>query len=120
LSYTSFRYDDIRLNRSSMTGEDTLRVTVRLSNTGKRFGEEVVQMYIRDDVGSVTRPVMELKGFHKVGLNAGDSREVEFVITQDCLTFTDHAMQHRAEPGTFTIMIGPHSAQVQSRTITLH
>ena len=120
LSYTSFRYDDIRLNRSSMTGEDTLRVTVRLSNTGKRFGEEVVQMYIRDDVGSVTRPVMELKGFHKVGLNAGDSREVEFVITQDCLTFTDHAMQHRAEPGTFTIMIGPHSAQVQSRTFTLH
>lgn len=119
LSYTSFRYDDIRLSRNSMTREDTLRVTVRLSNTGKRFGEEVVQMYIRDNVGSVTRPIMELKGFHKVGLEAGDSRDVEFVITQDCLKFTDHAMQYRVEPGTFTVMIGPHSAQVQSRTFTL-
>jgi beta-glucosidase len=92
---------------------------VRVRNAGKRAGEEVVQLYIRDDVASVTRPVMELKGFRKIPLTPGQSREVDFVITPDHLAFYDQTMQYRVEPGTFTIMVGPHSAQVQSRILTV-
>jgi beta-glucosidase len=119
LSYTTFAYEDLRLSAATMNATDTARVTVRVRNTGQRSGEEVVQMYIRDDVASVTRPVMELKGFQKISLKAGEFRDVTFSITPDHLAFYDVTMQHRVEPGTFTIMVGPHSAQVQSRTLTV-
>jgi len=119
LSYTAFAYDNVRLSASAIAATDSVRVTVRVSNTGKRFGEEVVQLYTRDDVASVTRPVMELKGFRKIALKPGESREVEFLVTPDLLAFYDQAMHYRVEPGTFTIMVGPHSAEVQSRTLTV-
>jgi beta-glucosidase len=117
LSYTTFAYEDMRLSKDAMTVADTLRVVVRIRNTGARFGEEVVQLYVRDDVASVTRPVMELKGFRKVGLRPGESRDVEFHVTPGLLSMYDASMQYRPEPGTFTIMAGPHSAQLLSRTL---
>ncbi|MBP1656635.1 MAG: beta-glucosidase [Bacteroidetes bacterium] len=119
LSYTTFAYDDLRLSAATISTTDSVHVTVRVRNAGKRAGEEVVQLYIRDDVASVTRPVMELKGFRKIPLTPGQSREVDFVITPDHLAFYDQTMQYRVEPGTFTIMVGPHSAQVQSRILTV-
>ncbi len=119
LGYTTFAYDDLRLSAAAISATDSVHVSVRVRNTGKRPGEEVVQLYIRDDVASVTRPVMELKGFRKIALAPGESREVDFVITPDHLAFYDQSMQYRVEPGTFTIMVGPHSAQVQSRILTV-
>lgn len=113
LSYTSFSYSDVKLSASQLKGEQKLKATVTVTNTGKYSGKEVVQLYIRDLVGSVTRPVSELKGFQKIELNAGESREVTFEIGTDLLKFYNYDLKHVWEPGEFEIMIGGNSRDVK-------
>lgn len=119
LSYTDFTYGDVRLSASEMTEGDTLTATVQLTNNGKREGTEVVQLYIRDLVGSTTRPVQELKGFERVTLKAGESREVSFKIDAELLKFYNYDLQYVCEPGDFVVMIGGSSDQVHKANFVL-
>ena len=119
LSYTTFNYSPVTLSSSEMTQDGEIKATVTLTNTGNCEGTEVVQLYIRDLVGSVTRPVKELKGFERVTLKAGESREVAFTINQDLLKFYNGEIKYVCEPGEFEVMIGTNSADVQSAKFTL-
>lgn len=112
LSYTSFRYSDIRLEREQIKAGESVRVYAKITNTGLRDGEEVVQMYIRDRLASVARPVLELKGFERIWLKAGESRDIVFTITPDMLQMLNEKMQTVIEPGDFRIMIGASSRQL--------
>ncbi len=120
LSYTTFSYSDITLNQSSMNINGEITATVTVANTGKRDGAEVVQLYIRDLVGSVTRPVKELKGFEKIFLKAGEARQVSFKITSDMLKFYNYNLDFVCEPGDFEVMIGTDSRNVNKALFTLH
>lgn len=113
LSYTTFEYSEVRLSASTLKGAQTLKATVTIRNIGGRDGKEIAQLYIRDLVGSNTRPVKELKGFQKIFLKAGESREVTFTITPEDLKFYNHELQYDWEPGDFQIMIGPDSRKVK-------
>ena len=107
LSYTTFSISNLRLSKSSMTADDSLRVTVTVKNTGKRAGAEIVQLYIHDDKSSVDRPYKELKGFAKVSLQPGETKDVTMTIGKDALSFYDEAAgAWKAEPGTFTAFVG--------------
>ena len=107
LSYTSFKLSDLRLSSPSLTSADSLTVTVTVRNTGRRAGAETVQLYIHDDQCSVDRPVKELKGFAKVALQPGESKDVKIVIGRQALSFYDEKQgAWRAEPGTFTALVG--------------
>jgi len=117
LSYTNFAYSDITLNTKELTGNQTLKASVTVTNTGKYAGEEVVQLYISDPVASVTRAVEELKHFKKISLQPGESREVSFDITTDDLKFYNDELKYIWEPGEFIIHIGTNSADVHSATI---
>ncbi len=109
LSYTTFQYGDIRLNKDSIRQSDELVASVTVSNTGNYDGAEVVQLYIQDVVGSVTRPVKELKGFQKVFLKKGETKTVQFVLTEEDLRFYNADLAFVSEPGEFKLMIGPNS-----------
>ena len=111
LSYTTFFYTDLELSNDTLHMNDTLRISVEVTNTGNYSGEEVVQLYIRDHFGSVTRPVKELKGFQKIKLTAGETKTVTFLLTSAQLAFYDDRMQYRAEPGDFSVMVGTSSAE---------
>ena len=113
LSYTTFEYADLDIDKEKISMDEELTVSLEVRNTGSRAGEEVVQLYIHDQVGSVTRPVKELKGFQKIALEAGQSQEVRFVITPQDLAFYTRDMSFRPEPGRFTLMVGPHSSELQ-------
>jgi beta-glucosidase len=113
LSYTSFAYSDLSMNTDKISFSDTLNVSVVVKNTGKISGEEVVQLYIRDLVGSIIRPVKELKGFKKIKLEPGESKIVEFSITAGDLAFYNSQNIFRAEPGHFQIFIGPNSEDLK-------
>jgi beta-glucosidase len=113
LSYTSFSYSDIKLSSTSLKGNQTLTASVTVTNTGKYDGKEVVQLYIRDVVGSVTRPVKELKGFQKIDLKAGESKTVTFSITTNDLKFYNYELKNDWEAGEFQIMIGGNSRDVK-------
>jgi beta-glucosidase len=113
LSYTNFSYSNIEVNTTSLKGNQILAATVTVTNTGKYDGKEVVQLYIRDIVGSVTRPVKELKGFQKIELKAGESKRVSFGITPEDLKFYNYDLKYDWEPGDFEIMIGPNSRDVK-------
>jgi beta-glucosidase len=119
LSYTTFTYSPVELSSPGLTMTDGVTVSVVVKNTGTRAGEEVVQLYVRDLVGSVTRPVKELKGFQKIYLEAGASKKVEFRITSDDLRFYTAQMRFRAEPGDFDVFIGGNSDVSESARITL-
>jgi beta-glucosidase len=112
LSYTTFRYDDLRLSDTVIHPGDKIDVSVRIANTGKFDGQEIVQLYIQDLVGSVTRPVKELKAFRKVFIKAGESDVVHFSISADDLKFYDINMDYVAEPGDFKVMVGTNSRDV--------
>ena len=114
LSYTTFRFSDITLNRSSIGMDNELVASVTVTNTGDRAGSEVVQLYIRDLVGSVTRPVKELKGFEKIYLQPNESRTVRFTIAPEMLKFYNADLKFVAEPGDFDVMIGPDSRNVKT------
>ncbi len=119
LSYTTFQYSDIALTAPTLTQNGSATAVVTVTNTGNRDGAEVVQLYIRDLVGSITRPVMELKGFEKIFLRAGESKTVSFKITPELLRFYDYDLNHVAEPGDFILMIGGSSQAVKSAKLTL-
>ena len=109
LSYTSFSYSPVTLSADRMDQNGSIKASVTVTNTGSVAGKEVIQMYIRDLVGSSTRPVRELKGFEKILLQPGESRTVEFTVDVEMLKFYDADMQYVAEPGTFRVFIGPDS-----------
>ena len=91
-----------------------MKVSVTVTNTGKRAGDEIVQLYIRDLVSSVTRPIMELKDFRRISLRPGESKTVEFVITPDKLSFLDLNMKSIVEPGWFDLMVGTSSVKYET------
>jgi beta-glucosidase len=119
LSYTSFAFSNLRLDRNTIAPNESTQVLVDVTNTGDRRGDEVVQMYIRDVVSSVTRPVKELKGFRRVTLDPGETQTVALPITPDRLAFYDIDMVYRVEPGEFRIMVGSSSRDADLQTITL-
>jgi beta-glucosidase len=119
LSYTTFKIEDVRLAKKSIARDGSTRVMARLTNTGDREGSEVVQMYIRDKVSSVTRPVKELKGFERITLQPGESRDVAFDITPDHLAFYDIDMKYVVEPGEFDIMVGNSSRDSDLQSVLL-
>lgn len=113
LSYTTFEYSDLKVASAQIGPSGQAEVSVIVKNTGKRAGDEIVQLYIRDVVSSVTRPVMELKDFKRVPLAPGESKTVSFTITPDKLSFLDLNMQRVVEPGAFEIMVGTSSVKFQ-------
>ena len=119
LSYTTFAYSDIKLSTKELTEKGELKASVRVTNTGNVAGEEVVQCYVRDLVGSVTRPVKELKGFEKIALKMGESKVVTFTITPDMLAFHRADMSYGTEPGDYKLFIGTNSRDVKETGFTL-
>lgn len=119
LSYTEFTYSDIRLNSSTLSQGGEITATVTVTNSGNRSGKEVVQLYIRDIVGSITRPVKELKAFEKIELHPGESKTLSFRITPDMLKFYDYDLNYVSEPGEFSLMIGGNSRDVKTVGFTL-
>lgn len=120
LSYTQFEYSDLRLERNTIKSTDSVWVQCEIKNAGNYDGAEVVQLYIRDQLASLARPVMELKGFQKIFLKKGDSARVRFLITPQLLEMLDAAMQPVVEPGEFRIMIGASSNDLRLKgTITV-
>ena len=114
LSYTTFEYSNLKISPTPIGPAGQAKVSVTVTNTGKRAGDEVVQLYIRDLVSSVTRPVMELKDFKRISLAAGESKSIEFTITPDKLSFLDLNMRNVVEPGWFDIMVGTSSVKYQT------
>ncbi|MCU0419660.1 MAG: beta-glucosidase BglX [Cyclobacteriaceae bacterium] len=119
LSYTTFVYGDVQLSAAETIASDSITATIEVANTGTYDGAEVVQLYIRDVVASVTRPVKELKGFQKVFLKAGERKTVTFAITARELSFYNANLQWVAEPGQFEVQIGSHSQEVKKAVFTL-
>jgi beta-glucosidase len=119
LSYTTFEYSKPSLNKQTIRFGETLEVRVDVENTGERAGEEVVQLYVRDMVGSVTRPVKELKGFEKIFLKPGESKTVVFEIDHEDLAFYTKSMEYKAEPGDFKVFTGTSSEDLKSANFEL-
>ena len=118
LSYTQFSYGELKLSDTTLKANQTLKASIDVTNSGSRDGKEVVQLYIRDVVGSTTRPVKELKGFQKVELKAGETKTVSFNIRQEDLKFYNYDLKYDWEPGEFVIMIGGNSRDVKSGSVT--
>lgn len=119
LSYTTFEYSDIQLSSKDLTEKGELKASVTVKNAGSRDGEEVVQCYVRDLVGSITRPVKELKGFEKIALKAGESKTVTFSITPDMLAFHRLDMSFGTEPGEYKLYVGGNSRDVKETSFKL-
>jgi beta-glucosidase len=119
LSYANFNFGDLSLSSATLKPGETLTVSTTVSNTGKFAGVETVQLYIRDLVGSITRPVKELKGFQKVELKPGEPRTVSFKLTEDDLRFYNADLKYAAEPGDFKVFVGPNSRDVKEAAFKL-
>lgn len=119
LSYTTFSYSAVKLSAANMRSGQTLTASVTVTNTGSREGKEVVQLYLRDVVGSNTRPLKELKGFRKISLKPGESRVISFTIGVNDLKFWNNELKWIAEPGEFRVMIGGNSRDVKEAAFTL-
>jgi beta-glucosidase len=113
LSYTTFSYSDIKLDKTTINADGKLNATVTITNTGKLAGQETAELYIRDMIGSVTRPLKELKGYQKVFLQPGESKTISFTIGTDDLKFYDINMKYTYEPGDFKLFIGTSSQDVK-------
>jgi beta-glucosidase len=113
LSYTSFKYSDLKISRSSLNTAEATQVQFTLTNTGKVAGEEVAQLYLRDLVASVARPLKELKDFQKVSLKPGESRTLTFTIDKDKLAFYNAKLEWAAEPGDFNVLVGSASDDIR-------
>lgn len=120
LSYTTFSYSNITLSNTNISAGQTLKATVTVTNTGKTKGKEVVQLYTRQLVGSITRPVKELKGFQKIELKAGESKQVSFAISNKDLKFYNAKLKYAAEPGNFKIFIGTNSRDLKEANFKLN
>ena len=118
LSYTTFKYANVHLNPATIGTSGETKVSVDVSNAGKVRGDEVVQLYIRDEVSSVTRPIKELRGFRRITLDPGETRTVEFTLGFDQLSFLDLDMHRVVEPGTFRVMVGGNSVDLIETTLT--
>ena len=116
LSYTTFKISNLQLSAPRIGVNGKVTVSVEVENTGRRAGDEVVQLYIRDPVASMTRPVKELKGFQRVSLQAGEKRRVEFVLGPEHLGFWNREMRYVVEPGEFRVMVGANSAETIEST----
>lgn len=119
LSYTTFEYSDLKLSSASLSANDNLSVTFTLKNTGKYDGTEVVQLYVQDKVGSVIRPVKELKSFQRVDLKSGESKQVSFTVPVSDLAFWGYDMKYEVEPGDFKLWVGTNSAEGLSADFTV-
>lgn len=117
LSYTQFKYSDMNLSSNNLKGNQTLNISVNVTNSGNYDGEEVVQLYIRDLFGKVVRPVKELKGFQKVFIKKGETKTISFSLTPENLKFYDEQLNYDWEGGEFDIMIGTDSKNVQTKRI---
>ncbi len=113
LSYSNFKYSNLQLSKNKMNADETIEVSLQISNTGNYAGEETVQLYLRDRVGSIVRPVKELKDFKKLFLNAGETKTIRFMIDQQKLSFYNQQLQWVAEPGDFDLMIGSSSDDIR-------
>jgi beta-glucosidase len=119
LSYTSFSYSDIRLNKESFSPGERIVASVDVTNTGERDGEEIVQLYVRDLVGDVTRPVKELKGFKKVHLKKGETVTVAFVLSSGELAYYHRDMSFSTDPGDFELFIGTNSEETKKKAFSI-
>jgi beta-glucosidase len=119
LSYTTFTYSDVKLDKSEISSQEKLVITCSVTNKGSRAGEEVVQLYVRDIAGSVTRPVKELKGFQKILLKPGESMDVSFTLSADDLSFYRADMSYGSEPGEFFVYVGGNSRDVKEARFVL-
>ncbi|HRH46025.1 MAG TPA: beta-glucosidase BglX [Pyrinomonadaceae bacterium] len=113
LSYTTFQYSDLKLDKKKLKSNEKIEISLNITNTGKYAGEEVVQLYLRDKVASLVRPVKELKDFQKIKLNSGETKTVKFIIDKDKLSFYNQQLQWIAEAGEFDLMIGSSSADIR-------
>ncbi|MEW6195852.1 MAG: glycoside hydrolase family 3 N-terminal domain-containing protein [Bacteroidota bacterium] len=113
LSYTTFQYSELRLSKHKMKHDEKIDVSVAITNTGKYAGEEIVQLYLRDVVGSIARPVQELKDFKKIKLEAGETKTITFSIDSEKLSFYNQKLEWTAEPGEFELMIGASSKDIR-------
>ena len=111
LSYTTFKYGDLKIEGADAAPAQAITVSIDVTNTGDRDGDEVVQLYIRDLVASRTRPVRELKGFKRVSIRKGETRRVSFELTQHELSFYNVEMKRVVEPGRFQLFVGPNCAE---------
>lgn len=120
LSYTTFEYGDLKLSSHEVNMDDwKITATINVKNTGSRDADEIVQLYIRDMVASISRPVKELKGFQRIHLAAGESREISFDITPEMLKFYNAELKHVIEPGDFQIMVGGNCKEVKTQNLTV-
>ena len=119
LSYTTFEYGDIRLNSDKMASDGSIKATINVKNTGSRDGDEIVQLYIHDQVAGISRPVKELKGFQRIHLSAGESKDVTFQITPELLKYYNYNLEYILDPGTFDLMIGPNSSNLKKVSFTV-
>lgn len=113
LSYTTFQYSDLKLSKKKMKNTETIEVTLNITNSGKVAGEEVVQLYLRDKVGSVVRPIIELKDFQKIKLNVGETKTIKFIIDNQKLSFYNRKLEYKSELGDFDLMIGSSSEDIR-------
>ena len=119
LSYTTFEYGSVKLNKEVVAAGESLIAEIDVTNTGKKAGKEVVQMYIRDVVGTTTRPLRELKGFEKISLEPGETKTVKFEITPELMSHYNYDLDFVAEPGEFIVYIGGDSTTKNSASFTL-
>lgn len=119
LSYTTFSYSDLQLSATEMSPTGSVEASVTVTNTGNVNATEIVQLYIRDLVASVSRPVKELKGFERITLKAGESKNVTFTITPEMLKFYNYDLKYVLEPGDFSIMVGPNSRDLKTAKLTV-
>jgi beta-glucosidase len=117
LSYTEFHYSNLTLDKSSIVAGESVVVRCKVRNTGKRYGDEVVQLYIRDEFASTVQPVKQLKGFRRISLRPNEEKEVTFTITPELLKILNDKMRWVVEPGDFRIMIGGSSRDIKLRGI---
>ncbi|HEX4681246.1 MAG TPA: fibronectin type III-like domain-contianing protein, partial [Gemmatimonadaceae bacterium] len=119
LSYTTFAYSNLRVTSDHIQPTGRTTVLVDVKNTGQRAGDEVAQLYIRDEVSSATRPVKELRGFQRITLRAGETRTVSFELGPDHLSYHGADMKRVVEPGRFEIMAGGNSVDLKSTVLTV-
>ena len=115
LSYTTFKYSDLMLSKNKIDRTDKIEVSFTVTNTGSYDGEEIVQIYLRDLVASISRPVSELKDFSKIYLKSGETKTIRFVIDKEKLSFYNNQLEWISEPGEFELMIGASSRDIRLR-----
>ncbi|MBS3945204.1 MAG: fibronectin type III-like domain-contianing protein [Melioribacter sp.] len=119
LSYTKFDYQNLSLDKSEIGLNESLKVSLEVHNSGEYDGEEIVQLYVRDLIGNVTRPVLELKDFQKVMIKASETKSIEFILKPEQLKFYDQEMKYVVEPGRFKVYAGPNSNKLLEKEFLL-